>query len=88
MDYKFIKVQMKAAPDGKQPTGFWLFEPQSERQILEHWEKYARATIGEGARILTKKKPSGIKVIYEVTQEQMDKITKQVIDKSSKITKV
>ena len=34
-----------------------------------------------------KKKPAGIKVIYEVTQEQMDKITKQVIDKSSKITK-
>ena len=34
-----------------------------------------------------KKKPAGIKVIIEVTQEQMDKITKQVIDKSSKITK-
>lgn len=34
-----------------------------------------------------KKKPAGIKVIFEVTQEQMDKITKQVIDKSSKITK-
>ena len=34
-----------------------------------------------------KKKPAGIKVIYEVTQEQMDKITKQVINKSSKITK-
>jgi len=29
----------------------------------------------------------GIKVIFEVTQEQMDKITKQMIDKSSKITK-
>lgn len=34
-----------------------------------------------------KNKPAGIKVIFEVTQEQMDKITKQVIDKSSKITK-
>jgi len=34
-----------------------------------------------------KKKPAGIKVIIEVTQEQMDGITKQVIDKSSKITK-
>ena len=34
-----------------------------------------------------KKKPAGIKVIIEVTQEQMDKITKLVIDKSSKITK-
>ena len=34
-----------------------------------------------------KKKPAGIKVIYEVTQEQMEGITKQVIDKSSKITK-
>ena len=61
MSYKFIKVQMKAAPDGKQPTGFWLFEPQSEQQILEHWEKYARSTIGEGARILTKKIFSGTK---------------------------
>ena len=34
-----------------------------------------------------KKKPAGIKVIYEVTQEQMDRMAKQVIDKSSKITK-
>ena len=34
-----------------------------------------------------KKKPAGIKVIFEVTQEQMDRMTKQVIDKSSKITK-
>lgn len=34
-----------------------------------------------------KKKPAGIKVIIEVTQEQMEGITKQVIDKSSKITK-
>ena len=34
-----------------------------------------------------KKKPAGIKVIIEVTQEQMEGMTKQVIDKSSKITK-
>ena len=34
-----------------------------------------------------KKKPAGIKVVIEVTQEQMDRMTKQVIDKSSKITK-
>ena len=34
-----------------------------------------------------KKKPAGIKVIIEVTQEQMEGITKQVTDKSSKITK-
>lgn len=34
-----------------------------------------------------KKKLAGIKVIFEVTQEQMDRMTKQVIDKSSKITK-
>jgi len=34
-----------------------------------------------------KKKPAGIKVIIEVTQEQMDRVTKQVINKSSKITK-
>ena len=34
-----------------------------------------------------KKKPAGIKVIYEVTQEQMDRMTKQVINKSSKIKK-
>ena len=34
-----------------------------------------------------KKKPAGIKIIYEVTQEQMDRMAKQVIDKSSKITK-
>lgn len=34
-----------------------------------------------------KKKPAGIKVIIEVTQEQMKGITKQVIDKSRVITK-
>lgn len=34
-----------------------------------------------------KKKPTGIKITIEVTQEQMDRMTKQVIDKSSKITK-
>ena len=34
-----------------------------------------------------KKKPAGIKVIIEVTQEQMEGIAKQVTDKSSKITK-
>lgn len=59
MDYKFIKVQIKDVPDGKKPTGFWLFEPQSEQQILEHWYKHARAIIGDGARILTKKIFSG-----------------------------
>ena len=34
-----------------------------------------------------KKKPAGIKVIIDVTQDQMEGIAKQVIDKSSKITK-
>lgn len=34
-----------------------------------------------------KKKPAGIKVIIEVTQEQMEGIAKQVTDKSSKTTK-
>lgn len=70
MVYKFIKVQIKDAPDGKQPTGFWLFEPQSEQQILEHWYKYARAIIGEGARILTKKIFSGTKGHFRNDFEQ------------------
>lgn len=34
-----------------------------------------------------KKKPQGIKVIIEVTQEQMDLLTKQVIEKSNRIEK-
>lgn len=32
-----------------------------------------------------KKKPAGIKVIIEVTQEQMDSLTKQVIEKRNRI---
>lgn len=35
-----------------------------------------------------KKRPQGIKVIIEVTQEQMDAVAKQVIDKSKRIEKV
>ena len=34
-----------------------------------------------------KKKPQGIKVIIEVTQEQMVLLTKQVIEKSNRIEK-
>ena len=34
-----------------------------------------------------KKKPQGIKVIIEVTQEQMELLTKQVIEKSNRIEK-
>ena len=32
-----------------------------------------------------KKKPAGIKVIIEVTQEQMDGITKQTLEKAKRI---
>lgn len=34
-----------------------------------------------------KKKPAGIKVIIEVTQEQMESLAKQVIEKSNRIEK-
>ena len=34
-----------------------------------------------------KKKPQGIKVIIEVTQEYMEHLTKQVIEKSNRIEK-
>jgi intracellular sulfur oxidation DsrE/DsrF family protein len=34
-----------------------------------------------------KKKPAGIKVIIEVTQEQMGALAKQVIEKSNRIEK-
>lgn len=34
-----------------------------------------------------KKKPAGIKVIIEVTQEQMEALAKQVIEKSNRIEK-
>lgn len=61
MDYKFIKVQIKSTSDVNNPTSVWLFEPQSEQQILEHWYKYACAVIGDGARILTKKIFNGTK---------------------------
>ena len=35
-----------------------------------------------------KKKPAGIKVIIEVTQEQMDGITKQTLKKAKRIEQV
>ena len=35
-----------------------------------------------------KKKPTGIKVIIEVTQEQMDGITKQTLEKTKRIEQV
>lgn len=35
-----------------------------------------------------KKKPAGIKVIIEVTQEQMDGITKQALEKTKRIEQV
>lgn len=34
-----------------------------------------------------KKKPAGIKVVIEVTQEQMESLAKQVIEKSNRIEK-
>ena len=33
------------------------------------------------------KKPKGIKIIHEVTREQMDALTKQVLKRSSRIEK-
>lgn len=35
-----------------------------------------------------KKKPAGIKVIIEVTQEQMDCLTKQTLEKAKRIEQV
>lgn len=61
MIYKFIKVQSVSV----NPISSWLFEPQSEQQILEHWEKYARSVIGSGARILTRKIFNGVKGHFE-----------------------
>ena len=61
MRYKFVKVQMKAAPDGKEPKGYWLFEPRTKDQVMEHWQKYARSVICEGSQKLTKKIFSGTK---------------------------
>lgn len=34
------------------------------------------------------KKPKGIKIIHEVTQEEMDALTQQVAERSSRIEKV
>ena len=61
MSYTFVKVQPKVMPDGNQPKAYWLFRPQTEAQILEHWEKYAHSTISEGARKLTQKVFKGTK---------------------------
>ena len=34
------------------------------------------------------KKPKGIKIVHEVTQEQMDVLTRQMVERSSRIEKV
>lgn len=34
------------------------------------------------------KEPKGIKIIHEVTQEEMDALTQQVVERSSRIEKV
>jgi len=34
------------------------------------------------------KKPKGIKIIHEVTQEEMDVLTQQVVERSSRIEEV
>lgn len=34
------------------------------------------------------KKPKGIKIIHEVTQEEMDVLTRQMVERSSRIEKV
>lgn len=34
------------------------------------------------------KKPKGIKIIHEVTQEEMDALTQKVVERSSRIEKV
>ena len=61
MRYTFVKVQQKAMPNGEHPQTFWLFRPKTEKQIIEHWQKYASSTINDGARILTQKIFKGTK---------------------------
>jgi len=34
------------------------------------------------------KKPKGIKIIHEVTREEMDALTRQIVERSSRIEKV
>ncbi len=61
MDYKFIKVQSKSLPDNAETKGYWLFCPQTEEQLMEHWNKYVKPVISDGSRKLTKKIFSGTK---------------------------
>ena len=61
MDYKFIKVQSKSLPDNAEAKGYWLFCPQTEEQLIEHWNKYVKPVISDGSRKLTKKIFSGTK---------------------------
>ena len=59
---------------------------EKREQTIQGIADMLRATQFQ-VELVVKKKPAGIKVIIEVTQEQMDRMTKQVIDKSSKMTK-
>ena len=61
MDYKFIKVQSKSLPDNAESKGYWLFCPQTEEQLIEHWNKYVKPVISDGSRKLAKKIFSGTK---------------------------
>ena len=61
MDYKFIKVQSKSLLDNAEAKGYWLFCPQTEEQLIEHWNKYVKPVISDGSRKLAKKIFSGTK---------------------------
>lgn len=61
MDYKFIKVKSKSLSDNAEAKGYWLFCPQTEEQLIEHWNKYVKPVISDGSRKLAKKIFSGTK---------------------------
>ena len=55
--------------------------PEEQReQVIQHISDMLRRTPFT-FEFKVKKNPKGIKVIYEVTQEQMDEMTKDAIDK-------
>lgn len=64
-----------------------MTDEEKREQVIEGLTGLLRTTQFQ-VEYRVRKKPKGIHVIIDVTQEQMEAVAKQVIDKSKRIEKV
>ena len=58
---------------------------KEKEQIIQGLADMLRTSPFQVDFVVKKKKPAGIKVIIEVTQEQMDRVTRQTLEKTKRI---